>query len=183
LQNYILIQKTVLANDATKHASEDVKNIGSAGEGSRGENEKSEDGNYPGVASPTVANNDEATANVQISATQISNNTTITDGAGGSTTNSAPLAKFENLETALTTTLGTHGYCPTVPHVINSTQPNCRTNNVANIDTQQAGLTQVSSLDAIHMSQQPCITMPEACETTQRSTSELAAMEVPKGAT
>lgn len=183
MQNYILLQRAVPASDTTKHASEDMKNIGSAGEGGGGGgNAKLEDGNYLGVAPPNVTSNDEAVSNVLTIATQISTSTNaaISDG-GGSTANSAPLAKFENLETALTTTLGTHGCCPTVPHIVNSAHPNYRINNVTNTDTQQTGLTQVSSLDGIHTSQQP-ITMSETCESVQRSTNEFASVIVPKGA-
>ncbi|EJD74728.1 WNK protein kinase [Loa loa] len=176
-------RRAVPANDTTKHTLEDMKNITSAGEGGGRGNAKLEDGNHPGVASPNVTSSDEAVSNVLTAATQICSgiNTAILDG-GSSTTNSAPLAKFENLETALTTTLGTHGCCPTAPHIVNSTHPNYRINNVTNADTQQTDLTQVSSLDGIHMSQQPCITMSEACEAAQKSTSELASMIVPKGA-
>ncbi|CAG9533409.1 unnamed protein product [Cercopithifilaria johnstoni] len=181
--NFGVDRRTVPANDTTKHTSEDVKNIGNTGEGEGGGNVKSEDGNYSEVASPNVPNNAEATSNILPAATQINNcaSTVVADG-GGSATNSAPLAKFENLETALTTTLGTHGCCPTVPHIVNSTHPNYRINNVANTDTQQTGLTQVSSMDGIHTSQQPCNTMSEGCEATQRSNGELTSVVVPAGA-
>ncbi|EJW87296.1 hypothetical protein WUBG_01792, partial [Wuchereria bancrofti] len=175
-------KRAVLASDTTKHTLEDMKNISSAGEGGGGGNAKLEDGNRPGATSPNVPNSDEAVLNVSAVATQINNtNTAISDG-GGTTTNSAPLAKFENLETALTTTLGTHGCCPTVPYIFNSTHPSYRINNTANADTQQTELTQVSSMDEIHTSQQPSIAMSRAYETTKRSTGELASVTIPKGA-
>ncbi|VIO87624.1 Protein kinase domain containing protein [Brugia malayi] len=177
-------KRAVLASDTTKHTLEDMRNISSEGEGGGGGgNAKLEDGNHLGVTSPNVPNSDEAVLNISAVATQINNNTnTATSDGGGTTTNSAPLAKFENLETALTTTLGTHGCCPTVPYIFNSTHPSYRINNTANADTQQTELTQVSSMDGIHTSQQSPITMSRVCETTKRSTGELASMTAPKGA-
>lgn len=170
------------ANHTTKHTSEDVKTVGNAGEDEGGGNLKSENGNYLGVAPSNVANDDEATSNVLTAVTQISNGTnTMIPDSGGSATNSAPLAKFENLETALTTTLGTHGCCPAVAH-INSTHPNYRVHNLASTDTQQTGLTEHSSLDGINTSHQPYITMSEGCKAMQSSTSELSSIVVPKGA-
>uniref|UniRef100_A0A0R3S2E2 non-specific serine/threonine protein kinase n=1 Tax=Elaeophora elaphi TaxID=1147741 RepID=A0A0R3S2E2_9BILA len=179
--NFGVDRRAVPASDTTKHTSEDVKNIGNAGEGGGGGNTKLEDGNYPGIASSNITNSDEAASNALLSTTQISNTNTVIPDGGGSATNSAPLAKFENLETALTTTLGTHGCCPTIPHSINSVHPNYRISNVTNTD-QQTSLTQVSSLDGIHAAQQSCVTMSEAGEAAQRSTGELTSMINPKGA-
>lgn len=174
VQNYVSLQRSVPAHDATNHTSEDVKNLGSGGE---------EDGNHAGVASSNVTRNDEVASNVLSAATQTNNSisTVIPDG-GGSTANPAPLARFENLETALTTTLGTHGCFPTVPHIANSAHPNYRVSNAGNTDIQQTGLAQVSSLSGIHTSQQPSITMSDGYEATQRSSGELNSTTVPKGA-
>ncbi|VDK87825.1 unnamed protein product, partial [Litomosoides sigmodontis] len=177
-------RRTVHVNHTTKHTSEDVKSVGNAGEGEGGGNLKSEDGSYLGLAASNVANDDEATPNVLPAVTQMNNgtNTMISDN-GGPATNSAPLAKFENLETALTTTLGTHGCCPTVAHAVNSTHPNYRVNNLASTDSQQTSLTEHSSLDAISSSsQQPYITTSEGCEAMQSSNGELSSTVVPKGA-
>lgn len=153
------------ANDTTRHALEDMKNISSAGENGEGGNAKSEDENNFGVASSNITSSDEAALNANIATVQKRTLSTTMLDAVGSTTNSAPLAKFENLETALTTTLGTQGFYATVPHVVNPAHSNYRISNVSNTDFQQSDLTQVSSLDGIHKPQQPYLMMPEVPKT------------------
>lgn len=151
MQKCILLQRAVSASSTTKHIPDDVKTVGG----------KIEDANHSKVLSPSAKNTDETS-----SATSQSNaNTILLDGG---VTNSAPLAKFENLESALTTTLGTHARCTTVPHIVNPVVPYSRVSNVA---SQQINLAQVSSLGT--MQHLVPVTL-ETCEATQTSTTELA---------
>ncbi|VDN01240.1 unnamed protein product [Thelazia callipaeda] len=158
-------------------------NSNSEAEGGTG---RPEDETYSEIASPNAVASDETLAFAPAAPIQVSSNPNMvtSDGGCSANSNSAPLAKFENLESALTTTLGTHGCCSTVPHIVHSAQQSCRINNItiANMNSHQVNLTQVSSLDAIHLSQQQCVMSTEMADSAHQYTNELDSVAIPQSA-
>lgn len=81
--------------------------------------------------------------------------------------NKAPLAKFEYLESALTSTLGTHVRCTTVPHLTGTQRASVSTAN------KKASLPQASSLHTLSQTSPSSSSHNLETEATQTSTSDL----------
>ncbi|KHN74067.1 Serine/threonine-protein kinase WNK1, partial [Toxocara canis] len=71
----------------------------------------------PHISGSTSAENAAATSTAKPNSCTAESNAAPAVAPAGGLTAGAPLATFENLETALSSTLGTHGRCTTLPHI------------------------------------------------------------------